>query len=58
MTQPELPCIPTSSTALDLTCIAHSVMQSANELNTLLRAGNAHALEAQIEAEVGDAAMH
>ncbi|KAF8509034.1 hypothetical protein JB92DRAFT_2949217, partial [Gautieria morchelliformis] len=53
-----LPRIPTSSTAPDLTRIAHSIVQSANELNTLLRAGNAHAFEAQIEAEVGDAAMH
>ncbi|KAF8459720.1 hypothetical protein JB92DRAFT_3076845 [Gautieria morchelliformis] len=57
-TKPELPRIPTSSTAQDLTRIAHSVVQSANELNTSLRAGNAHVLEAPIEAEVGNAAMH
>ncbi|KAF8532118.1 hypothetical protein JB92DRAFT_3104165 [Gautieria morchelliformis] len=58
MFETQLARIPTSSSAPDLTRIAHSVVQSANGLNTLLRAGNAHALEAQIEAEVGDAATH
>ncbi|KAF8524765.1 hypothetical protein JB92DRAFT_3140476 [Gautieria morchelliformis] len=58
MFETQLARIPTSSSAPDLTRIEHSVVQSANGLNTLLRAGNAHALEAQIEAEVGDAATH
>jgi hypothetical protein len=58
MFETQLARIPTSSSAPDLTRIANNVVQSANVLNTLLRAGNAHALEAQIEAEVGDAATH
>lgn len=56
MFEAQLARIPTSSSAPDLSRVANSVVQSANGLNTLLRAGNAHALEAQIEAEVGDAA--
>ncbi|KIJ54255.1 hypothetical protein M422DRAFT_775413 [Sphaerobolus stellatus SS14] len=55
MFETQLARIPTSSTAPDLTRIAHSVVQSANGLNNLLRVGNTQALESQIEAEVGDA---
>ncbi|KAF8586291.1 hypothetical protein K439DRAFT_1659799 [Ramaria rubella] len=56
MFEAQLTRIPSSSSAPDLSRVAQSVVQSANGLNTLLRAGNAHALEAQIEAEVGEAA--
>lgn len=56
MFEAQLGRVPTSSFAPDLSRIANSVVHSANGLNTILRAANAHALEAQIEAEVGDAA--
>jgi hypothetical protein len=56
MFEAQLGRVPTSSSAPDLSRIAHSVVQSASGLNTLLRTANAHALESQIEAEVGDAA--
>jgi len=54
MFESQLARIPTSSTAPDLTRVAQTVVQSASGLNNLLRAGNTHALEQQIEAEVGD----
>lgn len=56
MFEAQLGRVPTSSSTPDLSRVANSVVQSANGLNTLLRTANAHALEAQIEAEVGDAA--
>ncbi|KAF8505244.1 hypothetical protein BU17DRAFT_57977 [Hysterangium stoloniferum] len=55
MFEAQLARIPSSSSAPDLSRVAHNVVQSANGLNTLLRAANANALESQIEAEVGDA---
>lgn len=55
MFESQLTRIPISSTVPDLTRIAQSVVHSTNALNSLIRAGNLHALESQIEAEVGDA---
>ena len=55
MFESQLSRVPSPVLMPDLFRAAQSVVQSANGLNTLLRSGNAHALKAQIEAEVGDA---
>ncbi|TDL23172.1 hypothetical protein BD410DRAFT_787483 [Rickenella mellea] len=45
----------TTLTVPELFRSAQNIVHSANTLNTLLRTGTSHALEEQIEAEVGDA---